>query len=341
MPGNGNFDFEVAGIGRVDASNIHSDAQGTGIVRILNPGNLGNDEFLLWGHDNASTQASNLTDVPVGVQGRMARVWRVSELSSASASVDVGSVDIRFDLSGLGAVTASDLRLLIDTDNDGVFTDETAISGASLVGGTVYQFSGVTAITNNVRFTLGTINKSQTPLPIELLSFNAELNNEKTVDLTWSTATEKNNDYYEIEKSLNGEEWEFVDMVKGAGNSSSKKKYTALDEHPYNQMSYYRLKQVDFNGKCTHSPVISIDLENQILLSLDIYPNPTKGELTIQGYSDDIQNFEVYDVLGSKQDISAILRSINNNKVVLDLTFWKSGVYIFRSKNEIRKFIKN
>lgn len=120
IAGNGNFDFEVAGIGRVDASNIHNDAQGTGIVRILNPGNLGNDEFLMWGHNNASTQASNFTDVPTGVQARMARVWRVSELSSASVSVDVGSVDIRFDLASLGSITASDLRLLVDTDNDGV-----------------------------------------------------------------------------------------------------------------------------------------------------------------------------------------------------------------------------
>ncbi len=161
-PGNGNYDHDVAGIGRVNASNLHDDAQGTGIVRIVNPTNLDNNEFLMWGHNNGVQQAIEIADVPFPVQARFDRVWRVSEVNSTSTAVDVGNIDVRFDLTGLGSVTASDLRLLVDTDNDGFFNDETPISGATSLGSNIYEFSGVSAIANNLRFTLGTINSSQT-----------------------------------------------------------------------------------------------------------------------------------------------------------------------------------
>ncbi|WP_367590036.1 hypothetical protein [Aquimarina sp. 2201CG1-2-11] len=150
----GNYDFDVAGIGRMDASNLHADSQGTGIVRILNPGNLDNNEFLMWGHDNGSLLFSNSTDIPAKIVNRLDRVWRISEVNTFGATVDVGSVDIRFDLTGLGTITASDLRLLVDTDNDGVFNDETPIFNAVSLGSNVYGFIGVTSFSNNVRYTL-------------------------------------------------------------------------------------------------------------------------------------------------------------------------------------------
>jgi hypothetical protein len=231
--------------------------------------------------------------------------------------------------------------LLIDTDNGGVFKDETVISAASLVGGIVCQFTGVTAITNNVRSSLETINVSQTPLSIELLSFTAKLRENIEVEITWSTATEKNNDHFEIEKSLNGMDWEMVALVAGAKNSSTRKYYSSKDEHPYNQLSYYRLKQVDLNGRFTNSPIISLDLENQLDWSVDLYPNPSKGEIIIQGPVEELQNFEVYDVTGRHQDLGTVVNYLNANKIILDLTEWKSGVYFFKSKSVIRKFIKN
>ncbi|MDY8136367.1 hypothetical protein [Aquimarina sp. 2201CG5-10] len=150
----GNYDFDVAGIGRMNASNLHTDAQGTGIVRILNPGNLNNNEFLMWGHDNGSLLFNNSTDIPAKIVNRLDRVWRISEVNTSGAAVDVGSVDVRFDLTGLGTITASDLRLLVDTDNDGVFNDETPIINAVSLGSNVYGFIGVTSFSDNVRYTL-------------------------------------------------------------------------------------------------------------------------------------------------------------------------------------------
>src|SRR5690606_17561572 len=119
---NGNFDFDVAGIGRVDGLNMHTDAQGTGIVRMFNASGLHDDEYLMWGHDNGP-MVTVTTDVPPGVQGRLSRVWRVSETNGAGVAANVGTIDIQFDLSGLEPITASDLRLLIDHDGDGIFSE--------------------------------------------------------------------------------------------------------------------------------------------------------------------------------------------------------------------------
>ncbi|MEX0274003.1 MAG: hypothetical protein AB3N16_06470, partial [Flavobacteriaceae bacterium] len=80
---NGHFDFDVAGIGRIDASNIHNDAQGTGVVRMLNPGGLNDDEFLLWGHDGSDLTTTTTTDIPSQVASRLERIWRVSEADTS------------------------------------------------------------------------------------------------------------------------------------------------------------------------------------------------------------------------------------------------------------------
>lgn len=189
---------------------------------MLNPSNLGNDEYMIWGHNNGDLEASETTDVPGIVKARLDRVWRVSEVNESGITVDVGGVDIRWDLTALGAVTASDLRLLIDTDNDGVFLDETAISGATSLGGGIFEFSTVSGVTNNLRFTLGTINTGQTPLPVELVYFDASISDNKTVNLIWQTASEVNNNFFTIERSRNSIEWEIISVVKGAGNTGNK-----------------------------------------------------------------------------------------------------------------------
>ncbi|MCP4314203.1 MAG: hypothetical protein GY790_23365, partial [Bacteroidetes bacterium] len=76
---NGDYDFDVAGIGRTDLNNIHDEAQGTGLVWILNPAGLEDNEFLLWGHDNGDALLSETTDIPAELDSRLDRVWRVSE----------------------------------------------------------------------------------------------------------------------------------------------------------------------------------------------------------------------------------------------------------------------
>ncbi len=298
------FDHDVAGIGRVDASNLQNDSRGSGMVRMLNPSGLGDNEFLMWGHDNGVVSATNTTDVPAGIQARSNRIWRVSERNSTNASnVNVGNVDIQFDFSGLGAITVGDLRLLIDTDNDGLFADETPIGSATLVSGSIYQFSAVlgTALSNNRRFTFATINSTQTPLPIELLNFTAR-GVGQNVKVNRETETEINNDYFSVERSSDGQNFSQLATVDGAGNSLVNLQYQYIDHQPLDGVSYYRLKQTDFNGDYSYSSIVAVDdLVLETNFDFICYPNPSSGEsidLSITGMKGNIVNAFIYDVVG-------------------------------------------
>ena len=338
-PANGNYDYDVAGIGRIDAANLHDDSRGTGIVRILNPTGLDDNEFLFWGHDNCIQQATITSDVPAGIPARFCRVWRVSEVNTAGAAVDVGGIDMRWDLTGLGPVTASDLRLLVDTDNDGVFADETPIGGAGAVGGNIYQFAGVTAIANNLRFTLATINKVQTPLPIELVDFNAKVVDGNHVQLNWTTASEINNDYFTVEKSADSKKWHVVTTVKGAGNSNSTISYQSIDKTPYEGISYYRLKQTDFDGKYSYSDIINVNVripDNQV----KIYPNPTSSIITILANKNELETINIYNVLGKDVTNQAVFMQKNNGKVMMDLSNLSAGTYYLKTKTTAHKVHK-
>ncbi len=145
---NGNYDADVAGIGRVDANNIQNTAKGN-MVSITTPtANLTDGAFLIWGHDNQALVPTATTNIPTGVYGRLGRTWRASKTGT------VGAVTVQFDLTGFKTTSASDLRLLVDTDNDGSFADETSISGAVAAGNNIFEFQNITQITNNTRFTL-------------------------------------------------------------------------------------------------------------------------------------------------------------------------------------------
>ncbi len=335
---NGHFDHNVAGIGRINSS-IQNDAQGTGIVRILNPTNLDDNEFLIWGNNNGIQQATETIDVPATVEARFDRLWRVSEVNISSIAVDVGLIDIRFDLTGIGAITSTDLRLLIDTDNDGVFADEAPISGATHIGNNIYQFTAVSNITNNSRFTLGTINTSQTLLPIDLLSFNASLWKNSFVKINWSTASENNNNYFLIERSNNLTNWEKVREVKGAENSSIVLNYSTVDKNPYHGLTYYRLKQVDFDGNYSFSEIKSVNNINEILVN--IYPNPTNNQIVIETSKIEREYLSIINVLGQNLINKVSIIENTDSKIVLDLSSLKSGIYIVKTKTTASKIYKH
>ena len=300
--GNGNFDHEVAGIGRTTATDLHTTARGSSIVQMSKAayGGLGDNEYLLWGHDNGVLGAYGSTDFPPECQGRLQRVWRVSEVNASAAAVNVGDVDMTWDLTGLGTVVASELCLLIDTDNDGLFADESPIIGAVNVSGSLYRFSAVSALQNGRRFTLGTTSMSTTPLPIELLSFTASYQGGRRVQLDWSTASEQNNEFFTIERSTDMQEWEPVAQIPGAGNSSVVIDYQVLDENAPGPLCYYRLKQTDLDGTNTASDIVAVRLEDPTDEEDIVYPNPSTGPYTVvlRGIVGEVKRFTMIAVDG-------------------------------------------
>ncbi len=335
---NGDYDNDVAGIGQATDGTNHTDSRGTGIVRILNSQDLDNDEFLIWGHNNGIQEATEITDVPPTVEARLDRVWRISEVNSSGTAVDVGAIDISFDLTGLETVTNSDLRLLIDTDNDGVFIDETPIAGATPLGNNIYQFTGITAITDNSRFTLGTINVVQTPLPIELISFTVNLLDNKFVKLDWQTVSEMDSDYFTIEHSLNGSDWKELTKISATGNSVGLLDYTTTDKLPSMGTSYYRLKQTDIDGQFQYSEIKKITITT--VENFQIYPNPTNSSVTIKGNDIELSEITIYNTLGQNVTMLTQKSILNDVQLVVNLSKLSSGVYYIKTKTMVSKVSK-
>ena len=138
--------------------------------------------------------------------------------------------------------------------------------------------SGLSLAQINNAWYIGTSNLNQSPLPIELLSFDAN-SNQQVVDLNWSTASETNSDYYTIEKTRDGYNFETVVTMDAAGNSNALLHYATKDNSPYQGISYYRLKQTDFNGAFTYSDLQMVDFNSNQAFSFEIYPNPADGSI--------------------------------------------------------------
>jgi len=120
-------------------------------------------------------------------------------------------------------------------------------------------------------------------VPIRLLSFDAILKDNYTALLTWNTASEVNNDYFAVERSVDGNDFDVIGTRKGEGNSSTIHSYDFVDNqfpalNSGAQTLYYRLKQIDYDGHFTYSPIVSIEPKGV----LSITPNPVIAGQTLQ-----------------------------------------------------------
>lgn len=129
-------------------------------------------------------------------------------------------------------------------------------------------------------------------LPIELLHFSATLE-QASVHLEWTSATEKDADYYGIERSADLSTWQQIAKLSAAGNSVRALHYSAMDMAPLPGTSYYRLKMVDTDGSIAYSPIEAVAQQ----ATLRVYPNPSQGNFQVEGLPAGAQ-IEVLDMLG-------------------------------------------
>lgn len=111
------------------------------------------------------------------------------------------------------------------------------------------------------------------PLPVDLVFFKALYTGNGTVSCSWGTASEVNNDYFTVERSEDAATFEEVGRVAGAGSSAALRHYTFLDQEAYPGISYYRLKQTDYDGQFTYSQLVAVS-NNRGPAELTIFPNP-------------------------------------------------------------------
>ncbi len=156
-------------------------------------------------------------------------------------------------------------------------------------------------------------------LPVSLLEFNATIVSEE-VQINWKTATEINNDYFTIERSINAYDWKEVDRLKGYGNSSVTQNYVTIDKHPVLGLAYYRLTQTDFDGKTTIYPAKKI---NMLLDNIHIYPNPSSDHVSVELPNELVQVYLI-SMIGKIIQVPIVK---NNFIPVLDVNNLKPGIY--------------
>ncbi len=172
----------------------------------------------------------------------------------------------------------------------------------------------------------GTIASASGPLPVKLMNFDglSQINN---IKLLWQTATEKNNSHFVIEKSNDALDFTVLATVKGAGNSSIIQRYELSDFNPVYGINYYRLKQVDFDGTSTTSPLIAVNYAD--FSEIKIYPNPlnTSESLFLEfGKIEQSVEITLFDLAG-KPVHHEVVDVLPNQQIELKSLHLEKGIY--------------
>jgi len=180
------------------------------------------------------------------------------------------------------------------------------------------------------------------PLPIELVRFAGECG-DGSIELKWTTWTETNNDFFTVERSNNGTDFEVVDVIEGAGNSNQSITYNAIDNLPYGGTSYYRLKNTDFNGKHEYSEILAVTCgtDGNDFNFVNAY-DVDQTEIVVEFTAENNENYTVflYDASGRRVLDFTGVAADGMNKVRLPAGDLARGIYIINLSNTRRNFSK-
>ena len=229
-----------------------------------------------------------------------------------------------------GVSSLAGLRLLRRNNSSSAWALPSGSSATTNTGTTsvpVVQRTGISLIGGD--FGIGA-DSAVNSLPIKLLSLEAKLLAENNVQLNWITSSEITNDYFEVEKSIDNVEWNVIGKVKGNGTTTSVSNYEFIDyvSTPLNKRStlYYRLKQVDFDGKFEYSKIATLETDNTNKgISFVVYPNPNEGKFKIESNVESNVSLEIHDILG-KQLLKTFQLSKGEN--IIDVSELSKGIYM-------------
>jgi hypothetical protein len=168
------------------------------------------------------------------------------------------------------------------------------------------------------------------PVPIELTSFTAELEN-KMAHIKWSTASEHNNDYFTVLKSYDANIYKTIVKVDGAGNSNIPLSYSIIDNEPITQTTYYQLKQTDFDGKYSFSDVKIVKPKTDLTLNnLNVYNDNLNQQIQISfnGIPGIFYNYSIYDITGhSLRNGNILVSESAKGNYIINTNEFAAGLY--------------
>ncbi|MFO7869722.1 MAG: T9SS type A sorting domain-containing protein [Bacteroidales bacterium] len=167
-------------------------------------------------------------------------------------------------------------------------------------------------------------------LPIELSSW--EVNNKGSyVELTWTTQSETNNHLFEIERSADGKKWEHLITTVGAGNSNYPIHYTEIDESPLsNNTSYYRLKQINFDGSVSYSSIKTLS-QYEYSDKIQVYEHTQNHFVIISDFHIDSLDIQIYNTIGKNISHKTTIEHISTSEIEINITHLPAGTYIIRT----------
>lgn len=321
---------DVNGIGRESATDsVTTTRQTTGMgFRVgTTAGDFlkDNGDYLMCGMNCPITAGTSTANLPPTVLQRWTNDWYIQKTDVGS---NHGNVTVYFDFGDYGVSgvpgTASSYVLLSRSSPTGTFAIASGTT-VTVVGDQVRFALDASNLTTNQYYTIGTNNPASSPLPIELVSFSGTCN-QGLVSLNWSTASEINNDFFTVYRSTDGSEWNDLATVKGAGTTRQARHYTYRDEQPRSGRNYYRLKQTDFDGRYTFSPVIAAGCDEKNSQEILVYPNPASDEITIelQGINEK-RDLQVIDLSGR-----VLFRGTMNSRQKVSIAHLPAGTYLIR-----------
>lgn len=230
-----------------------------------------------------------------------------------------------------GAVSLSDgstLNATINVANPANGQLITFITGITTLSGTFTNMSpalpsGWSVVYDNP--TAGDVSLLFTVLPVELVSFQATVQDDKSTLLAWHTASERNNEGFEVERSMDGAIWVMLDFVPGNGTTQSEQSYSFIDDRPLPGANFYRLRQQDFDGRFEHSSIVSVDNQRFQSTGIQIYPNPA-GDVLNLVFDKDLEAVLINIVDFSGRTVRSILLEKGQN--VLPIADLVNGVYV-------------
>ncbi|MEJ2054226.1 MAG: FlgD immunoglobulin-like domain containing protein, partial [Calditrichaceae bacterium] len=310
------YSNDIAGVGQdmlgqaFDQRTSKSENSGSIVSISVADGNIDDEEYLVWGNDNA---ADTLNTSFEGVDSvRFGTIWKVTETGT------IGEVTLSIPTSAVGA--ALTFVLIADSPAMTGVSDLTAWRPLTVNGGN-YEAT-VNFSSNSTQYFTFTSSTDES-LPVNLTAFEASSVN-GAVELSWITESQYENTGFEIWKSTqdNGN-FEMIASYKdhselaGAGNSSETKEYTFIDNDVEIGKTYnYKLSDVDFNGGRTYHGLVEVLVQAVMPTKLALhsnYPNPFNPSTTIrfdipEFYSDKIVTIQVFNILGQK--VRTLLKGI-------------------------------
>jgi len=272
------------------------------------------------------------TSIPVGVNDEES-ILRYYEILPTNNDGLNATGTFRFYNDDLNGLDINSLALYRLGDGDTVWTNEGGDVSIQTDYNTI-KTGGINA------FSTWAIAADNLILPVKLTFFDAEAIDNLIVLCTWQTASEVNNSHFEVERSEQGLHFEYVGQTPGNGNTTTPQNYDFTDADPYEGYSFYRLKQVDFDGSHEFSDVQQVYIERES--GLVVYPNPTQEivHLTIPS-TIEVNQYQIVDMNGRQH----LAGDYEHGELSIDVGELAAGMYIINLKSNEQsvrqiKFVK-